>query len=318
VGEPGGGRPDWRAAAKYLVYRGLAASMGNVPEPVARGAVGCVVRVMSWRGGNTLAMNERHMRRILISECATGVEPDARLVRRWSRRSYVEYGRYWLDGARLPYVSASRVRGRMMFDEGSEERLRAAAAEGRGVVMALPHVGSWEWGGAWLALEDMPMTAVVERIEPERLFEWFLAQRAKMGLTGVPLGEGSSSTALIRTLKSGAVVGLVSDRDLVGSGVDVEFFGERTTLPGGAATLALRTGAALLPVIVYSGPGNWHTGVVHPPLDTTRSGSLRADVQRLTQELATIFEQFILRQPEQWHLYQPNWPSDRAISRGDP
>jgi KDO2-lipid IV(A) lauroyltransferase len=164
----------------------------------------------------------------------------------------------------------------------------------------------------------MPMTAVVERIEPERLFEWFLDQRAKMGLTGVPLGGGSSGTALIRTLKSGAVVGLVSDRDLVGNGVDVEFFGERTTLPGGAATLAVRTGAVLLPVIVYSGPGNWHTGVVHPPLDTTRSGSLRADVQRLTQELATIFEDFILRRPEQWHLYQPNWPSDRAISRGDP
>jgi KDO2-lipid IV(A) lauroyltransferase len=94
--------------------------------------------------------------------------------------------------------------------------------------------------------------------------------------------------------------------------VAVNFFGERTTLPGGAATLALRTGAVLLPVVVYSGPGNWHTGVVHPPLDTTRSASLRADVSRLTQELATCFEEFIRRRPEQWHLYQPNWPSDRA------
>ena len=88
--------------------------------------------------------------------------------------------------------------------------------------------------------------------------------------------------------------------------------------PGGAATLALRTGAVLLPVIVYSGPGNWHTGVVHPPLDTTRSGSLRADIQRLTQELATCFEGFIRRQPEQWHLYQPNWPSDRPRPEGRP
>ena len=62
--------------------------------------------------------------------------------------------------------------------------------------------------------------------------------------------------------------------------------------------------------MVYSGPGTWHTGVVDPPLDTTRRGSLRADVQRLTQELATCFEGFIRRRPEQWHLYQPNWPSD--------
>ena len=103
--------------------------------------------------------------------------------------------------------------------------------------MALPHVGSWEWGGYWLGLEGMPMTAVVERLEPEELFEWFVAQRAAMGLTAVPLGEGSSS-ALLRALKENRVAGLVSDRDMVGNGVEVEFFGEQTTLPAGAAALA--------------------------------------------------------------------------------
>jgi lauroyl/myristoyl acyltransferase len=176
-------------------------------------------------------------------------------------------------------------------------------------VMALPHVGSWEWGGAWLALEGMPMTAVMERLEPPDLFEWFVGQRAGMGLTAVPMGEGSSA-ALLKALRERVLVGLVSDRDLAGNGVPVTFFGERTTLPGGAATLALRTGAPLVPVVVYSGPGSWHSAEVHPALDTTRSKSLRADVQRLTQELATIFEEVIRRRPEQWHMYQPNWPSD--------
>ena len=309
MGESGGTESAWRATAKYVTYKGLADAMGHLPEPVARAAVSCVVRTMAWWGGEALAMNERHLRRVLASECVPGVEPDAALVHRLSRRSYQAYGRYWLDGARLPYTPPDVVRERMSFDSEGETRVRAAAAEGRGVVMALPHVGSWEWGGAWLALEGMPMTAVVERVEPERLFEWFLDQRRAMGLTGVPLGEGSGPV-LLRALKSREVVGLVSDRDLVGNGVEVEFFGERTTLPGGAATLALRTGAVLLPVMVNSGPGNWHTGVVHPPLDTTRRGSLRADIQRLTQELATCFEGFIRRNPEQWHLYQPNWPSD--------
>jgi KDO2-lipid IV(A) lauroyltransferase len=65
-----------------------------------------------------------------------------------------------------------------------------------------------------------------------------------------------------------------------------------------------------VPVVVYSGPGNWHTGVVHAPVDTTRRGSLREDVARVTQELATIFEHDIRCRPEQWHLYQANWPSD--------
>jgi KDO2-lipid IV(A) lauroyltransferase len=117
----------------------------------------------------------------------------------------------------------------------------------------------------------------------------------------------------LRTLKDGELAGLVSDRDLAGNGIEVDFFGERTTMPGGAATLALRSGAPLVPVVVYSGPGAWHTGVVHPPLDTERRGTLRADVARLTQELATIFEHDIRRHPEQWHLFQPNWPDDPPL-----
>ena len=298
----------WRDTAKYLTYRGLGAAMGHMPEPLAQGVARGVARAMSLRGGSSLAMNERHMRRVLASECAEGVAPDPALVRRWSRRTFDSYARYWADGARLPYESEAGVRARFRFEEG-EDLLRAAFALGRGVVMALPHVGSWEWGGYWLALEGMPMTAVVERLEPERLFEWFVAQREAMGLTAVALGEGSSS-ALLRALKAGEVAGLVSDRDLAGNGVPVEFFGERTTLPAGAATLALRTGAPLVPVVVFSGPGNWHTGVVHAPIDTTRRGSLREDVGRVTQELATVFEHDIRSHPEQWHLYQANWPSD--------
>jgi KDO2-lipid IV(A) lauroyltransferase len=287
----------------------MGAAMGRMPEPLSRAVAGGVARVLAWRGGDALAMNERHMARVLGSECPDGVRPDPALVRRWSRRTFTEYSRYWSDGARLPYVDEAGVRSRFRFERG-EEHIRAAVARGQGVVMALPHVGSWEWGAAWLALEHIPMTAVVERLEPERLFQWFVAQRAAMGLTAVPLGDGSGP-AILRALKEGAVTGLVSDRDLVGNGVEVEFFGERTTLPGGAAMLALRTGATLLPVVLYSGPGNWHTGVVHPPLNTTRTGPLRTDVARLTQELATCFEDFIRRHPEQWHLYQPNWPSDR-------
>jgi phosphatidylinositol dimannoside acyltransferase len=299
---------DWRSTVKYLTYRGLGEAMGRLPAPVAYGAASAVSRVMALRGGAALAMNEHHMRRVLASECEDGVEPDAALIHRLSRRTFAEYGRYWADGSRLPYLSEAAVRAKFRIEDG-DEHLRAAFALGRGIVMALPHVGSWEWGGAWLALEGMPMTAIVERLEPEELFEWFLGQRAGMGLTGIPLGEGSSS-GLLRALKDGHLAGLVSDRDLVGNGVEVEFFGEKTTLPGGAATLALRTGAPLLPVVVYSGPGDWHTGVVHPPVDTSRHGSLRDDVTRVTQELARIFEGDIRAHPEQWHLYQPNWPSD--------
>ncbi len=97
-----------------------------------------------------------------------------------------------------------------------------------------------------------------------------------------------------------------------GDGVEVEFFGERTTMPGGPAMLALRTGAPLVPAGVYFRPNGGHFAKIGPPMTVQREGRLRDDVARVTQELARRFEELIRLAPEQWHLMQPNWPSDRA------
>ena len=35
----------------------------------------------------------------------------------------------------------------------------------------------------------------------------------------------------------------------------------------------------------------------------------------MTQYLARELEYLIRRAPEQWHLFQPNWPSDPGYSR---
>jgi KDO2-lipid IV(A) lauroyltransferase len=185
---------------------------------------------------------------------------------------------------------------------------------GRGVIMALPHIGSWEWGGAWLALQGYPMTSVAEPLDPPAMYDWFVSQREAMGLTIVSLGA-DASTALLRVLRAGRLVGLLCDRDIVGNGVDVEFFGERTTMPGGPALLALRTGAVVLPTAVYSGPGRDHMAVIMPPVEVVRTDSLRDDVGRVTQLIAKDLERLIRRAPDQWHLFQANWPSDRATTQ---
>ena len=72
---------------------------------------------------------------------------------------------------------------------------------------------------------------------------------------------------------------------------------------GGPASLALKTGAALLPCAVYQEDrtGYWR-GVVRPPLPLDRTGDARADVQALTQRLADEFEGLIAADPTQWHV----------------
>jgi KDO2-lipid IV(A) lauroyltransferase len=151
---------------------------------------------------------------------------------------------------------------------------------------------------------------VVERVEPPELFDWFVEVRRSLGMEVVALGPEAGAT-VARALRENRVVCLLADRDISGDGVEVEFFGEATTLPAGPATLALRTGASLVPVAVYFRPRGSHYAKIGPPVPVERTGRLRDDVVRITQALAHRFEALIREAPEQWHLMQPNWPSDR-------
>lgn len=225
--------------------------------------------------------------------------------------TFESYARYYLESFRLPGRSVGEIaRG---HDVVGYEHVEAARAKGRGVILALPHLGGWEWSAFWLTLvKRVPVTAVVEPLQPPELFEWFVSFRRSLGMTIVALGPDAARQVL-GALRRNEVVCLLADRDLAGTGVEVSFFGETTTLPAGPATLALRSGADLLPTAVYFRPGREGVrGVVRAPLDTTRSGKLRDDVARVTQDLARDFEVLIRAAPEQWHLMQPNWPSDRA------
>jgi KDO2-lipid IV(A) lauroyltransferase len=123
------------------------------------------------------------------------------------------------------------------------------------------------------------------------------------------LDNGSESMrGVLRALRAGRVVALVCDRDLTGHGLPVEMFGSLAAMPGGPASLAIKTGAALLPCAVYHDQrgGHW-VGVIRPEITVEPSGDPRADAQLLTQRLAKEFEGFIAREPEQWHVLSRYW-----------
>ena len=102
------------------------------------------------------------------------------------------------------------------------EHIEAALAAGSGAVLALPHLGGWEYAGAWLAQQGHRILVVVEPVEPRELFEWFVEVREAMGMEVVPLGEDAAARAL-KALRDNRIVCLVSDRDLTGEGIRVEF-----------------------------------------------------------------------------------------------
>lgn len=276
-----------------------------MPEPVARtGALGLGLTLARCLPARR-AMVRRHLRRVL------GPDVSEEVLDRQVRSTFASYARYWMESCRLPGTVGPWVDARMSAT--GVDQFDRAKAEGRGVILALPHLGGWDHGGAWLAWLGHRVTAVVEPVEPPELFEWIAELRRSVGLDIVALGAGAGTT-LLQRLRAAEIVALVCDRDISGTGVEVEFFGERTMLPGGPATLALRTGAYLLPTAVYFDGPKRHYSLVGQPLPVERTGRLRDDVARLTQDLAYALEALIRRAPDQWYMMQPNWPSDRSVT----
>ena len=288
--------------AIFNAYRAGSALARVLPGRVALAGSRCIGAVLGPVLRTRRAMVERHLRRVH----GPGLRGVA--LQRAVQRTFDSYARYWVESFRLPDLEPHELDAGMTRYEGYEH-IEAAIAEGHGAILCLPHLGGWDFGGAWLANRGYPITVVVEPLHPPELLEWFAELRTSLGLTVVPLGP-EVGAVVIKALARNEVVALLCDRDLTGGGPEVEFFGERTRLPAGPATLGLRTGAPMLPTAVYFDGAAGHRGVVRPPIPAERQGRLRDDVARVTQALAHELEVLIRVEPSQWHLLQPNWPSD--------
>ena len=304
-----------RSRAVDAIRLGQALS-AHLPAPVGRGLAEGVGVALSRRPFGR-AWDAR--RRLLARHLARVLEDQAPPVgsRRMGRlvdEAIASYARYWAESLRIPSLSREQLIAGVDYD--GYEHIAAGRDAGRGTILVLPHLGGWEWAGTQLAAIGHPVSVVVERLEPPELYEWFVSFREKLGMNVIPIGPSAASRCAA-ALADNHLLCLLSDRLVAGTGVEAEFFGEKTLLPAGPATLALRTGAALLPAGVYFEPRtDHHLGVILPALDTARRDGLRADVQRITQEVAAAFETLVRRAPTQWHLLQPNWPSDTEDPEG--
>lgn len=275
------------------------------PAPLAFGAAMALAPPFSIGMRDERKMVERHLRR---------VDPTLKdiALRQAVQRAFQSYARYYIETFRLSTLSRKTIDAGFTIE--GFDHIEQALQVGKGAILALPHVGGWEWAGRWLCDQGYKMMVVAEKLEPPELYEFFVEMRTKMGMEVVPLDD-RAGIAVQEALKQNRPVSLLCDRDIprdgVRGGIEVEFFGERTTVPAGPAYFALRTGAALIPAAAYfTRQVDGHLTVVRPPLSVERQGSLREDVSRITQMLVNEMEILIKRAPEQWHLFGPNWPSD--------
>lgn len=289
---------------KHLVaYLGLRLGMGLVgllPRSVVLSLGSLIGGLWHAVDRQRRSMARRHMERVL------GPGADTEAAASEVLRSY---GRYlaealWARGHRVPeFLANTAVEGLEMVID--------AHAEGKGMILAPPHMGNWEAAAPIASREGIEIVAVAEDLPNKRITDWFTEMRGEFGIEIVlATGRVEVMRKLEAAIAANKAVALLADRDLKGTGVEVDFFGEKTTLPPGPATLAVKTGAPLFPVATYF-QGKGHRVVVRPPLAIPEASSRGEQVRLITQELALELEKLILEAPSQWHLVQPNWPSDR-------
>jgi KDO2-lipid IV(A) lauroyltransferase len=285
----------------FLVYRGFTALLGALPEPAMRGLGEGLGRLAWYIAPGRRRLVQRHLRRVLGED--TDVEKRSKLM-------FARYGRYWAEVFWLRPNRKSEIVEHS--DIVNEEALQKSKEAGKGIILVLPHMGNWEVAGAVAESIGIPVLAAAENLPNPLITEWFVDIRKMVGIDIVLIGKGLRATGeLAKRLRAGGTVALLSDRDLSGRGVPVTFFGEETTMPAGPIALADRTGAAVHVVGSYFKSGRGHLYRVADPLPIPDSPDRDRRISVGVQSFADVLEEMIRISPEDWHLFVPNWPSDR-------
>ncbi len=289
---------------------------GRLPDAVMRGAFRLVADVtwLSGRGG--VRQLEANLRR---------VRPHAapRELRRLSLAGMRSYMRYFGEAFGLSGVTPEQLTARVRLVDGDE--VVDHITDGRMVVMALGHLGNWDLAGAWATTHLGRTVTVAERLEPEALFQEFLAFRESLGLEIIPLSGagGGVFRELVRAIRrpGGGLVPLLADRDLTSRGVEVDLFGERARVAAGPAALAVATGAPLVTaVLAYerltgarrrAAGSPWGMRIEFGPVLTVPTDVPRPErVRLLTQAWVAALEAGIDRYPQDWHMLQKVFVAD--------
>ena len=244
----------------------------------------------------------------------TGRSPNDPYVRRLAYTSWVNYGRYasdFLNFANIDAEAIERECSDASVGASWKEYIDQAREAGRGTILASAHFGNWDMAGVIVGRHMRPH-AVADTFKDPRLDKLIQSQREAKGVHIIPL-EGSARR-LLRVLQQNEIVGLVTDRPLPpGEGVEITFFGRKTSVPAGPGTLALKTGAPIVAGFVWYGSDRRFCIRTYPPIFPQKGAARDAEIARLTQYIYTALEEVVRAYPSQWYMFRPFWPAQTAL-----
>lgn len=293
---------------EYGGFRLFRALLQILPLTVALG----FGSALGWLAGSVF----RVRRRVVDDNLARAFpEASAGWRRRVAAASYRHLGRESVMTFLLAGASPGRIRDFTSME--GLEGLKAALAEGRGVVLATGHLGNWELGAAALAAHGIGVDAVVQ-VQRNRRFDAELRE-AREGLGVRVMSKQSAPRGVLASLKRGRLAALVADQNVLRAGIFVDFFGHAAATAKGPAIFALRSGAPLWAGVALRVPGPApRYRVVLRPVETSATGDQDEDILRFTRAHTALLEGWIREAPEQYFWQHKRWKTRPPIPEQAP
>lgn len=300
----------------YLAYRGAESAVSAMPRGVADAVAIAAAETMLLTRPRRFSGLRANLEHVLP-------DADRRTLRRVLHANVRNLARNWVDVMEMPH-RADSVTSRV--HPVNVENMTAPLERGRGVVIVSLHLGSWEVGLAGWNHRFGRMSLLAERLKPDALFERIVRSRERLGVTVIPIDTAAmrcsdAATArrlgvaavrdVVRTLRANGMVAMAMDRDLIGNGEAMPFFGEAAPIPLGVVDVAIRCGAAIVPVILLRS-GHEVVAPCWPEIAYDPDADREQEVRRVAAEVLSVFESVIREHPDQWHVLDPIWRDGAA------
>jgi KDO2-lipid IV(A) lauroyltransferase len=205
-----------------------------------------------------------------------------------------------LGAVELFLAGKIRKNYREHFQLTGSEHLSKALSKNKGVVLAISHLGSWEYLSFLAPLATVKGMAIVKSIKNPRLTRIVNAMRKKIGV--VPVRKENSIRTALRALRENYCLAILIDQWAGPQGIWTNFFGHPTSTTSIPARLSLHSGAPILPCFcMRTGVGRYQIQIF--PKIEAEDGT----EESITQNLSYLLEDQIRKCPEQWIWGHRRW-----------
>ncbi len=234
---------------------------------------------------------------------AFGAEKSPDEISKLCRRCFENLGKGLMEVLQFPRLTSENLSKLVAFE--GRQNLDNAFKKGKGVIILTAHFGNWELLAASLTLSGYKVNFIVRPVRSPRLEMMLNRNRESMGIGCIP--RGTSIKNALKCLKRNEILGILSDIDTKVDGVFVDFFGRPAFTPRGPVSIALRTGAVLVPAFIIRQKDDTHKVVIEKALELKTTDDQESDILRNTARFTKVIESYIRKYPEQWIWIHQRW-----------